>query len=115
MKIINGFVSNSSSASFVINKGDLTPLQLDMISNGAKYLNIMADAKYLDFYHKDDYWDIKENEEEITGCTIIDNFDMRSYLTYIGVESSYIKWFDVVGTNRYGEDALYHKENKNEN
>jgi len=114
MKIRNGFVSNSSSASFCIVKSDLTPLQLDMIRNGEKYLNIMTDARYLDFYNKDDYWDICEDLEEIKGHTTIDNFDMRSYLTYIGVESSYIKWFDVIGTNRYGEDALYKKDNENE-
>jgi len=114
MKLRNGFVSNSSSASFAITKGDLTPLQLDMIRNGEAFLEIMEDSRYLDFYHPGDYWRIEEVEDKIIGRTIMDNFDMRSYLTYIGVESANVTWFDVIGTNRYGKDALYKKENDNE-
>ena len=33
MKIRNGFVSNSSSSSFIINKENLTPNQIERIKN----------------------------------------------------------------------------------
>jgi len=71
MKIRSGFVSNSSSASFVINKADITKAQLYAI-RGHQLCGLE--------YAESDAWNLKEDENTISGETIIDNFDMIDYL-----------------------------------
>jgi hypothetical protein len=84
MKIRNGFVSNSSSSSFVIAKGFLSQYQIDKIYHHADNLeeneNLSPD--------KDDAWDITEDEYLIKGYTSMDNFDMREYLLSIGIKEN---------------------------
>lgn len=66
MKIREGFVSNSSSASFILLKKYLTEEQIKTI---LKY-----DMK--EITHKDDYsecWSIKDEEDVIRGNTSMDN------------------------------------------
>jgi hypothetical protein len=83
MKIRQGFVSNSSSSSFIIKKEYLSKLQIDAIVN---HRDLHPAAKH-------DYWDIAIDDEEICGSTHIDNFDMRSYLTdYVLVPEDIIDW-----------------------
>ena len=84
MKIRNGFVSNSSSSSFVIQKQDITEEQIDKIKNHIAY----SDKKGWDF--GDDEWEIYEDEECISGSTIVDNFNMKKFLKRIGVKK--IEW-----------------------
>ncbi len=93
MKIRNGFVSNSSSSSFIINKKDITEKQFDNIKNHLKYSQKMEfeSAKYSG---KSDEWGIRDEGENIVGETYMDNFDMCSFLKDIGVEGKSIKWDD---------------------
>lgn len=101
MKIRNGFVSNSSSSSFVILKDALSNNQIDMILNYQYYVeeifkndNITKDEKerfeYYDYYP----WKIIEYEDFIFGETSMDNFDMSNYLYHIKVDRSMICWDD---------------------
>jgi hypothetical protein len=80
MKIRNGFVSNSSSSSFVINLDDISAKQLHLIR---------------DHYLKagDDSWIIKVNENNIHGYTDMNNFDMDEYLReVVKVPDELIEW-----------------------
>ena len=96
MKNRQGFVSNSSSASFVIKKDKLCRCQIN------KILNYQEEAFELGAYTKDDecgkfgwidnFWYVDETEDEVTGNTIMDNFDMRSFLEAIGVDEKDIEW-----------------------
>ncbi len=86
MKIRNGFVSNSSSSSFVISKRHLTAKQFYCIYNHMEY------AEYLGMNTWDSHWDISENESSIEGYTYMDNFDMHEFLEKIGVDSDKIEW-----------------------
>ena len=94
MKIREGFVSNSSSSSFVIKKSSLTAEQIKLIKKHVdwdKYAvesQMVLDGKGRTY----DEWDIQEDEEFITGGTFMDNFPMDEFLEAIGVDSKDIAW-----------------------
>ena len=91
MKLRSGFVSNSSSSSFVIRLDDLTIKQLNFIhSHKIKGNKILGEGN--NPVNDMDVWSIEENEVCVRGHTWLDNFSMRSYLRLIGVSSDVIEW-----------------------
>lgn len=83
MKFRYGFVSNSSSSSFVIPMRVLSEKQVILIRSH-------SDSE--DCYDGE-AWHIKENNLTIEGSTIMDNFDMHHFLTVIlGVDPKDIEW-----------------------
>lgn len=95
MKVRNGFVSNSSSSSFVIPKKYLSEVALEKLHKHieeAEKHNV-----YYDFGCVDDLdsWSITENEDYVMGYTHMDNFDMGEFLIkYLNVPAEVIKWDD---------------------
>jgi hypothetical protein len=95
MKTRNGFVSNSSSSSFCIEKRHLTAQQIDDIHNYTEVgLRLNKDREkgislYLGIGCT---WDITETDSHIEGSTFIDNFDMHKFLAAIEVARSAIDW-----------------------
>lgn len=103
MKIIQSFISNSSSSSFIVEKCCLSDEQEDMIRNhkhwgpiiqekintdslfkvvcGCKHLN---DWEFQTHYGND--WGVKENDKYFFLDTILDNFNMEEYLKVIRVD-----------------------------
>jgi len=94
MKIRKGFVSNSSSSSFVIAKKHLTEEQIWAIKNhglvGEWFEvidNEMRDEdEELIIHYFGDEWKIIVEEDSIRGLTWMDNFDMKWFLRRIGVD-----------------------------
>ena len=84
MKIRNGFVSNSSSSSFLISKRNLSDEQINGIYNHEEYSG-EADA-----------WSVSEQGNAyIFVSTFMDNFDMYEYLTEeLNIDKNKIKWED---------------------
>ena len=77
MKIRNGFVSNSSSSSFVIGKNWINGGHLQMILE-----NPNTD------------WEIKEGSDYISGYSHMNNYSMREFLESIGVDMQRVHWGD---------------------
>ena len=67
MKVRDGFVSNSSSSSFIVARKDLTNREIELIENYNNDRNL-------------DNWDIQIGDVIITGFTIMDNDDFKNYL-----------------------------------
>ena len=91
MKVRAGFVSNSSSSSFVISLDDITASQLNKIENHIQFSKKMHDIGFAQDY---DAWSIVVDEEKnaVYGRTFMDNFDMAKFLENIGVSSDAITW-----------------------
>ena len=98
MKIRNGFVSNSSSSSFIILKKYLTDKQIVSIRNH-KEVGILIDSKIGD--EGDNAWNMIEDQDLIGAETSMDNFDMRLFLDKIHVDYKHIKW----GWWRYTDES----------
>jgi len=89
MKIRQGFVSNSSSSSFIIERDGVTDKQLYKIKNHLEYGKLKNVG---DYFGKYDEWDIDVGEKYIHGWCSMDNFDMYKFLEYIGIDMNKVEW-----------------------
>ena len=83
MKIRTGFVSNSSSASFVLKKRGLSALQLRAVLNYAECTHELLRNEEEGQYAGG--WTLTQDDRTIKGDTMMDNFDFEWFLDAIGV------------------------------
>ncbi|MCK5643331.1 MAG: hypothetical protein KAJ19_21155 [Gammaproteobacteria bacterium] len=83
MKVKIDFITNSSSASFMIPKSCLSEKQISMIYSHIEMGILIAKNKGKNIYRE--AWRITETPNNIVGHTSMDNFDMKWFLKEIGV------------------------------
>ena len=107
MKIRKGFVSNSSSSSFMIKKSEVSLKQLELVRNFKEEFKRMRDNRGLGDYLQSgfdeevtenclDLWELKEDDEKIICSTFMDNFLFDVYLTIKCIPYKDLEWGDDV-------------------
>ena len=86
MKIRYGYVGNSSSCSFIIDKTLLTQYQIESILNHEE----VGKEKKLEYYNEG--WRIWDLEDKLVGETGMDNFDMEQLCEILEIPKNAIKW-----------------------
>ena len=89
MKIRKGFVTNSSSSSFIISKKNISKDKKVKIYNHLKYAEkeLGWNLDELDFP-----WEITEDKDYIYGWVSMNNFEMKEFLKQIGVSENIIEF-----------------------
>lgn len=94
MKIRQGFVSNSSSASFVLKMGDLTDEQVKIIEESLIKINTRSDIEFYDMCCINDRWTCFKQPGIIRGDTWMDNGDLEAWFKKLGIAKENYGFFD---------------------
>lgn len=96
MKTRHGFVSNSSSSSFIIAREFVNEEQLEYIKNHievSKDMSKFPNAWEGEFDNRPcDAWNITVDNNFVFGSTLMDNFDFYGFLASIGIDMSKVEF-----------------------
>lgn len=95
MKTRIGFVSNSSSASFVVWYKDITPVQLQAIKDLCKPRETCTpNLEMFLLPTKWDLWTVMFFDDQIVGDTLMDNGELKPVFLSLGIPGSAVHWED---------------------
>jgi len=124
MKTRTGFISNSSSSSFVLLRDSISIDQLEMIINIDEWIKeLIKEDKQNDnidnledkfSYYDSDPWRIVVYDDFIFGETSMNNFSMEDYLNYIKVDDNYVSWDEGYNDEPYQSQLDFIKDVKQE-
>lgn len=90
MKKRTGFVSNSSSSSFILDRRKVSSFQEDIIKKHITY----AEEHFPGLFYTGDYswWSVTSEGDLLKFYTDMDNFNMEKFLRLIGIsDDAYIE------------------------
>ena len=95
MKFRRGFVSNSSSCSFLISLDALYPLQIELIQNHKKVTEWLVENSLMspdDKCEAGEEWNITvdRDKNELRASTNMDNFDLLHFMNSLGIDDRFI-------------------------
>ena len=114
MKTRNGFVSNSSSSSFILSRQFVTDEQLELLKNHSEVATkngwVKPEHKSWEEWEDErdaeaiacgyaDPWEITITSIEVEGSTFMDNFAMKVFMRAIGIDPKKAKWDSNNGMN----------------
>ena len=86
MKIRAGFVSNSSSASFVVDKRLITEAQAELLRRHSIIASMLYnELKTNIFDSADQSWELDETKTKLEFSTTMNNFDLPGFAKEIGI------------------------------
>jgi len=93
MKLRLGLVSNSSSASFVLDRDSLADFQVKMLEDHYNVATAMRLTNVIEHTTPADKWQITVTDMVIECSTFMDNFDLVTFLSVINVhDEAYLVW-----------------------
>ncbi len=92
MKVRLGFVSNSSSASFIVDKRAITEAQAELLRQHSTIAVMLYNELKTEVFSSGntDGWNLEETKNTLNFDTTMDNFDLPGFAKEIGVPNKAI-------------------------